>query len=388
MKKKNKEIINVNLEENIDIQESQQDDNLNIDKNMNDNIEVQSNDLTINNELQTNTNNLEDSSNNNQPNININNIKMPEKPVKSKQEQKEFEAKLLINYIGKNYKKIIQEKFSFPAFFFGGLYLVYRKMYLLGIISYFLPMFLTILFMDNLIILSIVMILWLVMLIILGLFTNKKYAEKAYDECMNIDEKYGYISDEAIVKLCTKKGGTSIAGVIATIIFIGSIATSSAFVVRTIFGMNFGTPTIDNEQQEVNNIQQISPTTTQIETNKEESNTSGTISVLEQSKRSAATDSAHAYIKQIDNYIAMSAALGSSYYDPNNIPVDGATCTITNKTTYNNECFELLNSITIEGSTPTSGSFKLVDNRISYAKLVFSGYTIEYDGDNFNIITE
>lgn len=177
-------------------------------------------------------NNINENSENS--NLNINNLNMPKKPKKSKKAQKEYEAKLLINYIGKNYQKILKRKFSFAAFFFGGLYLIYRKIYLLGMLLYFLPLFLLNLFSDNNIISIIIVIVDIVISAIIGMQFNKKYSEKAYNDCMDISEKYDYVSDETIVKLCRQKGGTSIGLTIVIIIFISAFAIPAALLLKTI----------------------------------------------------------------------------------------------------------------------------------------------------------
>lgn len=43
---------------------------------------------------------------------------------------------LLNDFIGKNAEVILKKKYSIPAFFFGGTYYIYRKMYAIGIILY------------------------------------------------------------------------------------------------------------------------------------------------------------------------------------------------------------------------------------------------------------
>lgn len=223
MKKKNNEKEEINLEETNEI----------IDENEQiGNIESEMIEET-DNKLLENTNQEEN-------NINkIINNQLPQKPEKTKKEQKEFNARLFINYIGKNYKKIMQEKFSFPAFFFNGLYLIYRKMYILGIGLYFFLIFLASIFSDNLIMSIIITVIYIIISVLLGIFTNKRYCEIAYEQCIEINEKYNYISDAAIIKLCKRRGGTNIAAVIATIILASGIAIPSAFVVRTLTGIEF-----------------------------------------------------------------------------------------------------------------------------------------------------
>lgn len=121
------------------------------------------------------------------------------------------------------------------------------------------------------------------------------------------------------------------------------------------------------------------------ETKTEETNTPpGTVNTIIESKKSAVKDSLYGYVDTIDKYIAL-AYLGT---ESSNIPADGTTCTITNKTTYNDECKALLNSITVSGSKPDSGSFKIGSYGVSEAKLVFDEYIAIYDGTNVSVVKE
>ena len=151
---------------------------------------------------------------------NINNFNIPEKPKKSTKEQRNFDAKLLINYIGKNNKKFFNNKFSFTTFFFGGLYLIYRKMYVLGILIYFIETFITQFFFNNEILSTIITILILIERIFLGFVINKKYLDIAYNNCMKIQEKNFIRPDEEIVSSCKENGGTNLFLVIVLAIMI------------------------------------------------------------------------------------------------------------------------------------------------------------------------
>ena len=151
---------------------------------------------------------------------NTNNFNIPEKPKKSIKEQRNFDAKLLINYIGKNNKKFFNNKFSFTAFFFGGLYLIYRKMYVLGMLIYFIETFFTVYFVDNIIVLSIILFLILIERIFLGFVINKKYLDIAYNNSMKIQEKNFIRPDEEIVSSCKENGGTNLFLVIVLAIMI------------------------------------------------------------------------------------------------------------------------------------------------------------------------
>lgn len=138
-----------------------------------------------------------------------------------------------------------------------------------------------------------------------------------------------------------------------------------------------------NKKEEVKENTDIKQEEIKEETKKEETSTpSGTVNTIIDSKKVAVKNSSYSYINAIDNYITL-ALLGT---ESSNIPANGTTCTITNKTTYNEECKALLNSITVRGSKPDSGSFKIVNYTVSEANLVFDGYTATYDGTNINVI--
>lgn len=227
-------------------------------KKINDTENIEFKEMHEDNKLDNEENNIKEEIENK---IDINDTnKVKEKPIKTEEEQKEFSAKLLMNYIGENYKKIIKQKFSFPGFLFNSLYLIYRKMYLLGISIYFLLILLTSIFIDNTIILLIISIIYLIISILIGIFVNKKYCEKAYEECIEMNKKYNYISDEAIIKICKKRGGTNITAVIVTILLGSFIAISSSVVIRTLINFNFNKTEIieeNNLNEEENNITNI-----------------------------------------------------------------------------------------------------------------------------------
>lgn len=169
---------------------------------------------------------------------NTNNFNIPEKPKKSIKEQRNFDAKLLISYIGKNNKKFFNNKFSFTAFFFGGLYLIYRKMYVLGMLIYFIETFFTVYFVDNIIVLSIILFLILIERIFLGFVTNKKYLDVAYNNCMKIQEKNFIRPDEEIVSSCQEKGETNLFILILITIMLSLIVYSLNNALKTIINPN------------------------------------------------------------------------------------------------------------------------------------------------------
>lgn len=131
------------------------------------------------------------------------------------------DEKYFIEFIGKNYNKITQKKFNFAAFFFGGFYLIYRKMYLVGIIWTFLNIFVTCVF-------PLVEVAWYVILIfilasylICGFSANMLYLNHVGTSVLNM--KIAKVKD--IKSECKKKGGTSFLIALLLYLLINGIVT-------------------------------------------------------------------------------------------------------------------------------------------------------------------
>ena len=119
------------------------------------------------------------------------------------------EEELLSKFIGKNYEKITNKKFSFAAFFFGGFYLLYRKMYFLG--------FLLLLFFLILMPLYPILtgILFFFLHLCFGFFVKKMYLTFAKKKIYNLKKD----SKEQMEKECIKQGGTNRGAVFLGLIF-------------------------------------------------------------------------------------------------------------------------------------------------------------------------
>lgn len=96
-------------------------------------------------------------------------------------------------YIGKNYDKIIKQKFSIPTFIFGPLYFLYRKMYI------YAPVYLLLL-----------ILLGPITTLIISFFFNKIYIYHANKKIKEIKQKYNTESEEQILEHCKKSGGRNI----------------------------------------------------------------------------------------------------------------------------------------------------------------------------------
>lgn len=114
------------------------------------------------------------------------------------------EMKLLNAYIRQNQKRILSNKFSFPAFFLGGTYLIYRKIYFIGIITYTIHLLLFYIIKQPAIVFGIYVLIYF----ILGLNFNKLYINRAKKTIIRISKSS---PSHLIYGNVVKTGGTSIA---------------------------------------------------------------------------------------------------------------------------------------------------------------------------------
>ena len=143
--------------------------------------------------------------------------------IQAAREESSNEWDLIQTYVGANSDKMTSG-FSWCTAFFGIYYMVYRKMYSLAAICYIiniititlLPKF------EN--------IISLVIGIVVAMIFKEMYMKKVTKKVEKIQEKNQGKTHEELLKICEKKGGTSI---IAVIIYFG-IAFAVSFVVVLI----------------------------------------------------------------------------------------------------------------------------------------------------------
>ena len=130
-------------------------------------------------------------------------------------------------YVGEKYDKIKNSSFSLPTFFLGSLYLFYRKMYLYG---------------------------WLMMLlgplsfigfIILAIKFKDVYLKDVSKKVNKIKLKNSNLSNEELKNICSKKGGTSIGGVLLNtfgifVVLIVIVILLTFVLGASMFAMIFG----------------------------------------------------------------------------------------------------------------------------------------------------
>ena len=139
--------------------------------------------------------------------------------------------KLLEEFIGNKYEKIINKPFNIFGFLFGTFYIFYRKMYLFGIIIFILDLIIFN-FIKNIII---SLILVLVLRIIIGFSINKICVLHSKKKIIKIKIKGTHSNFEELKNICSKKGGASVGS-----IFLGIFAELGIALAIVIVMLLFG----------------------------------------------------------------------------------------------------------------------------------------------------
>lgn len=151
-------------------------------------------------------------------------IKEHIKQKKTPEEQNKFDLDLIKKYMGKKYGMFTKDKFNIYAFLFGGLYLMYRKIYFSGIFLYMFVILLISIFINNYIMLGIGLGIILLFQLFLGKIFNKMYLNRSYNQIKKIENIYNANKDEYVLVKCKQLGGTSIVGTIIISLIVGIIA--------------------------------------------------------------------------------------------------------------------------------------------------------------------
>lgn len=122
-------------------------------------------------------------------------------------------------FVGNNYNKISSFKFSFPTFFLGPIYLLYRKQYLVSLA------WIIFIILLNIIIPRYAFILLILFSLIFSYFFNEYYildVSKKIDDILN---NSSYTSDYELEKIIKKTGGITIGPfvVLLSIFFVFAI---------------------------------------------------------------------------------------------------------------------------------------------------------------------
>lgn len=139
-------------------------------------------------------------------------------------------------YVGRNYVKISKKNFSFSAFLFNWYYLLYRKKYLIAVLGMLLIIVLTILSNTLPVMKYIIVAITVVVSTILGVFFNSRYIKFINKKTKILKEKNSNLDVETFLKLCQRKGGTSLfsSTIIYTLFLIVMILISNLSIFRTI----------------------------------------------------------------------------------------------------------------------------------------------------------
>lgn len=245
------------------------------------------------------------------------------------------EDDLIDYYIGPNVDKIKKGDLSINTFFCGFLYVLYRKMWLLGF------MWLAISLISNIFLPSIASIINLVVNIIISTQFKKLYLKHAKEQVRKIREENPGKTYEQLVVICSKKGGVTLIPDFITII---------------LYLIIFNSVLLFTNQKDVDHTQDVS-------------NSLGTIENLEVSVPSNLVESSYSS----DNY--------KSY----RTSIDGKdSCSLTLKaikgSNYNNDAKQYLEKDIYYAPTDTySGvTSKTLNNNVWYYANVISSYNQEY----------
>lgn len=176
-------------------------------------------------------------------------------------------------WMGSLYDKANRRKFSIPSFFFGGVYYLYRKLYLFGFIFLIISCIIPIIGM-NMILTNLTnpstMILSSIFITILPIIINIIYGFAFYPLYKNnINQKLNKYKNEVqsptqLIDLAKQKGGTSVLfvilgillnGVISTIVLTAVLSSSINSIVNDLFKNNSMQNTLNNNINETENVQ-------------------------------------------------------------------------------------------------------------------------------------
>ena len=191
---------------------------------------------------------------NTQPTIPMNNQQVNNGPVtnfdnpniNTSAVQRDYESNevLIDAYIGKNADNLKNKGFSWCTFLFGFLYPLYRKMWLIGFgwfaINSIVNMFLS----------KLASLITLIVGIIASIQFKKWYLTHVEEEVNKIKTENPSKTQEELIAICKKKGGTTVVPVIVAILIYGGIMYYAFSAIFT--ALNGNNPNNYNEPASVN----------------------------------------------------------------------------------------------------------------------------------------
>ena len=177
--------------------------------------------------------------------------------TKPKAKREVIEHETLTAYIGNNYQKITTRSYNIAAFFFQGCYLLYRRMFLPGILiilAEFTIFGLVGIFSDNHTASWVFTILYVIVGIILCFTFNKFYIAYARKKIAIIRRRNPTVDDAGIRALCAEQRATS-----ASMVFGGILLVFVIMVVINLicYATNIPSPFSTNEQLSVDDSNTI-----------------------------------------------------------------------------------------------------------------------------------
>lgn len=148
-------------------------------------------------------------------------------------------------YVGRNYVKISKKNFSFSAFLLNWYYLLYRKKYLMAGLGMLVTIVLTMISNTLPIMKYIIIVITVIVSAVLGVFFNSRYIKFINKKTKILKEKNSNLDVETFLKLCQRKGGTSLfsSTIIYTLFLIVIILICNLSIFRTM-------PRTKNEKEE------------------------------------------------------------------------------------------------------------------------------------------
>lgn len=129
---------------------------------------------------------------------------------------------LMSAYIGKNYDKLVYKPFNWSCFFFSFFYAFYRKMFgfaiIIIVITAIIQNYIFSGFISN-----------IALSILFGFLVNRVYLTKVHKAVIKIKTNNKDKSDDELLKICSKKGGTSVLSIILGVIIVFTILFIFAF---------------------------------------------------------------------------------------------------------------------------------------------------------------
>lgn len=144
------------------------------------------------------------------------------------------DEKYFMEYIGKNYRHLVRNRFNICAFLFGGAYQIYRKMYLLGLCWLFSDALLFILFPKINVNHLIIALLFLISRVACGIVTNHTYLLIVARDVVLCKNNY---LGKNIMDMCRRMGRTNIMFATIAYLIVGIIFTNY-FTVYLSEGIN------------------------------------------------------------------------------------------------------------------------------------------------------